>query len=127
MRRLITGAALLTAAFGASAQNPIFLNKAYNSDPQARVWTIDGKPTLFVYGSKDENTKYYCSGKYDVFSTEDMINWKGGPSFSSDEVKYNDEVLYAPDCIEKDGKYYLFFSQPGPDPEDDLHRQATKR
>ena len=117
MRRLITGAALLAVAFNASAQNPIFLNKAYNSDPQARVWTIDGKPTLFVYGSKDENTKYYCSGKYDVFSTEDMINWKGGPSFSSDEVKYNDEVLYAPDCIEKDGKYYLFFSQPGPDPE----------
>ena len=117
MRRLITGAALLAVTFSASAQNPIFLNKAYNSDPQARVWTIDGKPTLFVYGSKDENTKYYCSGKYDVFSTEDMINWKGGPSFSSDEVKYNDEVLYAPDCIEKDGKYYLFFSQPGPDPE----------
>ena len=98
MRRLITGAALLAIAFGASAQNPIFLNKAYNSDPQARVWTIDGKPTLFVYGSKDENTKYYCSSKYDVFSTEDMIHWKGGPSFSSDEIKYNDEVLYAPDC-----------------------------
>ena len=25
-----------------------------------------------------------------------MVHWKGGPSFSSDEVKYNDEVLYAP-------------------------------
>ena len=37
-------AACLAMAAGAAAQNPIFLNKAYNSDPQARVWTIDGKP-----------------------------------------------------------------------------------
>ena len=42
-----------------------------------------------------------------------MVHWKGGPSFSSDEVKYNDEVLYAPDCIEKEGKYYLAFMTEG--------------
>ena len=118
MKRIFTMmAACLAMAAGAAAQNPIFLNKAYNSDPQARVWTIDGKPTLFVYGSKDENPSYYCSGKYDVFSTEDMIHWKGGESFSSRDIPYNDEALYAPDCIEKDGKYYLFYSQPGPNPE----------
>ena len=46
-----------------------------------------------------------------------MIHWKGGESFSSRDIPYNDEVLYAPDCIEKDGKYYLFYSQPGPNPE----------
>ena len=104
MKRILTMmAACLAMAAGAAAQNPIFLNKAYNSDPQARVWTIDGKPALFVYGSKDENPSYYCSGKYDVFSTEDMIHWKGGESFSSRDIPYNDEVLYAPDCIEKDG------------------------
>ena len=118
MKRILTMmAACLAMAAGAAAQNPIFLNKAYNSDPQARVWTIDGKPALFVYGSKDENPSYYCSGKYDAFSTEDMIHWKGGESFSSRDIPYNDEVLYAPDCIEKDGKYYLFYSQPGPNPE----------
>ena len=72
MKRILTMmAACLAMAAGAAAQNPIFPNKAYNSDPQARVWTIDGKPALFVYGSKDENPSYYCSGKYDAFSTED--------------------------------------------------------
>lgn len=45
MKRILTMmAACLAMAAGAAAQNPIFLNKAYNSDPQARVWTIDGKP-----------------------------------------------------------------------------------
>ena len=106
-----------SSAANAMAQNPILIDKAYNSDPQARVWTIDGKQTLFVYGSKDETPTYFCSGKYDVFSTVDMIHWKGGPAFSSEVIKYNDEVLYAPDCIEKDGKYYLYFSQPGDFPE----------
>ena len=76
----------LLSAAGASAQNPVFISRAYNSDPQARVWTMDGKPTLFVYGSRDESPTYYCSGRYDVFSTEDMVHWKGGDSFSSEEV-----------------------------------------
>ena len=114
----IAFAAVLFLSFvRAEAQNPVLLGKAYNSDPQARVWTVDGEERLFIYGSKDENPAYYCSGKYDVFSTNDMINWSGREAFSSDEVKYNDEVLYAPDCIEKDGKYYLFYSQPGAYPE----------
>ena len=118
MRRiLLTVTMTMLTSSMAMAQNPILLNRAYNSDPQARVWTIDGTPTLFVYGSKDEDPSYYCSGKYDVFSTVDMIHWKGGQSFTSEEIRYNDEALYAPDCIEKDGKYYLFYSQPGPDPE----------
>lgn len=109
--------AFIACASGAAAQNPILIDKAFNSDPQARVWTVNGQPTLFVYGSRDESPSYYCSGIYDVFSTTDMINWKGGRSFSSEDVKYNDEVLYAPDCVERGGKYYLFYSQPGAFPE----------
>ena len=114
---IIEAVMFLLLSAGAAAQNPVFISRAYNSDPQARVWTVDGKPTLFVYGSRDESPSYYCSGRYDVFSTEDMVNWKGGDSFSSEEVPYNEEVLYAPDCMEKDGKYYLYYSQPGPYPE----------
>ena len=118
MRKLISVLVpFLAISSLAGGQNPILIGKAFNSDPQARVWTVDGKPALFVYGSRDESPSYYCSGKYDVFSTTDMINWTGGPAFSDAEVRYNDEVLYAPDCIERNGKYYLFYSQPGPNPE----------
>ena len=79
----IAFAAVLFLSFvRAEAQNPILLGKAYNSDPQARVWTVDGEERLFIYGSKDENPAYYCSGKYDVFSTNDMIHWSGREAFS---------------------------------------------
>lgn len=112
MKRLLTLIAA-TAGIALAAQNPVFIPNAYNSDPQARVWTVDGEERLFIYGSRDENTAYYCSRRYDVFSTTDMIHWQGGESFSSDEVPYNNEFLYAPDCMEKDGKYYLYYSQSG--------------
>ena len=114
-RFLISASILLSFPAAVAAQNPIFLSRAYNSDPHARVWTVpgDSSPRLFVYGSSDDDPSYYCSKHYDVFSTEDMIHWTGGRSFSSSEVPYNDEMLYAPDCIEKDGKYYLFYSQSG--------------
>jgi hypothetical protein len=32
----------------------------------------------------------------------------------NDGVPYNDKVLYAPDCQQFNGKYYLYFSQPDP-------------
>lgn len=116
--RIIAAAIALATASQAIAQNPILITRAYNSDPQARVWTVNGLPRLFVYGSRDESPKYFCSNKYDVFSTDDMIHWTGGESFSSEEeIKYNNNGLFAPDCIERNGKYYLFYSQPGDDAE----------
>jgi len=111
--------AVLAGAVGATAQNPIIPEARYNSDPQARTWTDkDGRPTLYVYGSRDESKTFYCSHFYDVLYTHDMKTWQiREDSFASvgkdDQVPYNEEFLYAPDCIEKDGKYWLFYSQGG--------------
>ena len=124
MRRLLfTGIpallAFLAGAVAATAQNPIIPEAKYNSDPQARTWSMpDGTQRLYVYGSRDESSTWYCSHAYDVLSTDDMKSWKLTPdSFLSkgegDQVPYNDEFLYAPDCFRKDGKYWLFYSQSG--------------
>jgi len=71
-----------------------------------------------VYGSRDDNPKSYCSHDHWVLSTSDLINWEYVPdAFNSkgpkDKVPYNDNHLYAPDCIYKDGVYYLYYCQPG--------------
>jgi hypothetical protein len=47
-----------------------------------------------------------------------MQDWKLHPFvFSStgknDQIAYNNEILYAPDCIEKNNQYYLYYCQPG--------------
>ncbi len=75
----------------------------------------DGR--LYLYGSNDiSGEKSYCSREYRVFSTDDpkLEKWVDhGVSFSN----YSDApgipwapdvMLYAPDAIHRDGKYYLY-------------------
>lgn len=93
------------------AQNPISPFGVYIADPSARVMP-DGK--LYIYGSKDENRKDYCSKGYHVLSPFDLKHWNIKKKvFSSckpnDNINYSDAVLYAPDCIERNGKYFLYY------------------
>ncbi len=96
------------------AQNPIVPPGVYMADPAAQVWN-DGR--LYLYCSVDESVNWYCSRKYHVLSTGDMDHWKlHENSFASDgpgdEVPYNDNLLFAPDCMFRNGKYYLYYCQP---------------
>lgn len=102
----------LVATLSGVAQNPICPPGLNIADPTAKVWE-DGK--LYVYGSRDDNPKTYCSSDYWVLSTSDLVTWEyHSEAFSSDAVVYNNnKSLYAPDCIYKDGLYYLYFCQPG--------------
>ncbi len=96
------------------AQNPISPPGIYIADPSAHVWK-DGK--MYVYGSNDESTNYYCSWVHHVLSSSDMIHWELTKNvFASkgknDQIPYNDELLFAPDCQYKDGTYYMYYCQP---------------
>lgn len=106
---------LTLACASAVAQNPIVPTGTYMADPSAHQWK-DG--TVYVYGSRDEATSHYCSSHYDVLSSTDLIRWTlHRDVFSStppnDEVAYSDEKLYAPDCVEADGRYILFYCLSG--------------
>lgn len=97
-------AMLLGGVVSASAQNPISPEGVYIADPTARVWA-DGK--MYVYGSLDESPAYYCSKRYHVLSTDNLKEWKlHKNSF------VNDERLYAPDVMYKDGLYFLYYDIP---------------
>ena len=92
--------------------NPILPLSEFIPDAEAHRFS-DGR--LYIYGSRDvRGNSGYCSKSYKVFSTDNMIDWRDhGISFSSQNEEidscFRDNVLYAPDCIEKDGKYYLYF------------------
>ena len=113
MRYTLTFSFLLVAHL-IHAQNPIVPPGMYIADPSAHVWD-DGK--LYIYGSVDESTDYYCSWRHHVMSTTDMINWKIEENVFwskgvNDQVPYSDALLFAPDCIYKDGTYYMYYCQP---------------
>ncbi|MDX2188614.1 MAG: family 43 glycosylhydrolase [Bacteroidota bacterium] len=109
---------LFIALFGLlqilNAQNPISPEGVFIADPAGHTWK-DGK--LYIYGSLDESPNYFCSTNHHVLSTSDLLTWtlhknvfaSKGPN---DQVSYNDQILYAPDCHYRDGKYYLYYCQP---------------
>ncbi len=107
---------ILLLSLHLQAQNPILPIGTYIADPSVKVWD-DGR--LYIYGSRDESTQYYCSYDYYVVSTDDMKEWTiVKDAFHSrgekDQVPYTDKQLFAPDCHYFDGKYYLYYCHPGP-------------
>ena len=86
------------------AQNPISPAGVYIADPTARV-DKDGR--LYIYGSRDENPSYYCSNRYHVLSSANLMDW----TLYKDAFR-NPETLYAPDMLEKDGVYHLYYCTP---------------
>lgn len=94
-------------------KNPILPNNAFVPDGEAHVWA-DGR--IYVYGSWDDvGVMEYCSDKYHVFSSIDMVTWQDhGVAFTTDQIKWTvTKHLYAPDCAYKDGVYYLYYCMPG--------------
>jgi beta-xylosidase len=93
--------------------NPFLANQHYIPDPEARVWE-DGR--LYIYGSLDiRGADSWCSRQYRVFSTDDLIHWTDhGISLDMEDIGFRTEhMLCAPDCVCRDGKYYLYFCMPG--------------
>ena len=96
--------------------NPIF-NTQFAADPTARVF--NGK--VYVFPSHDipsvvthyDGSMWFCMEDYHVFSSEDLTTWTDhGMIVHQEDVPWGKPDAYsmwAPDCIEKDGKYYFYF------------------
>lgn len=93
------------------ALNPIAPPGVFIADPEVRQMP-DGR--IYVYGSRDELGNSWCSNSYNVLSSSDLVDWHveqfsfatKGPGKQTD---YTDKILYAPDCIYHNGKYYLYY------------------
>jgi hypothetical protein len=107
---------IVLGASSLSAQNPIVRNQ-FSADPTARVF--NGK--VYVFPSHDIPTPpekpgrkdWFCMADYHVFSSENLTDWTDhGIIVSQNKVAWVDSTTYsmwAPDCIERNGKYYFYF------------------
>ncbi|WP_346860838.1 family 43 glycosylhydrolase [uncultured Draconibacterium sp.] len=89
-----------------SAQNP-FITHMYTADPSARVFN----DTLYVYPSHDQDTAtLFTMEDWHVFSTTDLKHWTDhGVAFSLNDISWAKSQAWAPDCIERNGKYYFYY------------------
>lgn len=112
--KIIIGIICFLNILSVYAQNPISVPGVYNANPEARVFS-DGR--IYIYGTRDESDKYWSSYAYHVLSSSDLRHWEiDENSFNSrgenDGIKDSDDLLFAPDCIERNGRYYLYYCMP---------------
>lgn len=96
------------------AQNPLIMDE-FTADPSARVFN----DKVYVYPSHDIRkdsgrfANWFCMEDYHVYSSENLTQWEDhGVILSQYDVPWVDPSTYsmwAPDCIERDGKYYFYF------------------
>ena len=98
-------ALLLLAPEVIAAQHQILPD--FQADPSARVF--NGR--LYIYPSHDlAGNKDWEMFDWHVFSTDDMVHWKDhGVIFSLKNITWATKNAWAPDCIERNGKYYFYF------------------
>ena len=96
------------------AQNPVIRDQ-FSADPTARVF--NGK--VYLYPSHDifppagQRQDWFCMEDYHVFSSENLTNWQDhGVIVTQNKVPWvrpDSYSMWAPDCIEHNGKYYFYF------------------
>ncbi|MBR3286482.1 MAG: family 43 glycosylhydrolase [Bacteroidales bacterium] len=98
-----------------AAQNPI-IHDQFTADPTARVF--NGKVYLFASHDirSEKNPRgldWFCMEDYHVFSSDNLVDWTDhGVILKQEDVPWGNPAAYsmwAPDCVEKNGKYYFYF------------------
>lgn len=107
-------AALLLPPPSSSAQNPVIRDQ-YSADPTARVFG----DRVYLYPSHDiispvaPERRWFAMADYHVFSSTDLADWTDhGIILDQKQVPWaNHEgyAMWAPDCVEHQGRYYLLF------------------
>lgn len=99
----------------AYSQNPIITNQ-YTADPSARVFNN----RVYLFPSHDipphtnkNRENWFSMEDYHVFSSDDLSMWTDhGVIVTQNKVpwvKPDSFSMWAPDCIERNGKYYFYF------------------
>lgn len=88
-----------------SRQNPI-VQTWFTTDPAPMVHG----DRMYVYTGHDEdNADFFWMQEWRVYSTADMVNWQdhGSPA-ALETFSWADDRAWAPQCIERNGKFYLY-------------------
>ncbi len=112
MRKLLS--LLLLATLSASAQNPVIRDQ-FTADPTARVFNnkVYLYPSHDIFPPEGQRQDWFCMEDYHVFSSENLTDWTDhGVIVTQNQVpwvKPDSYSMWAPDCVERNGKYYFYF------------------
>ena len=105
---------LLAVPLLAQAQNPVIRNQ-FAADPTARLFNnkVYLYPSHDIFPPEGQRQDWFCMEDYHVFSSENLTDWTDhGVIVTQNKVPWvrpNSYAMWAPDCIERNGKYYFYF------------------
>lgn len=96
---------LLTRHHGWEVETPPPMTVVNTADPSIRVFG----DRYYLYPTTDRPN--WMTTKFNVWSSPDLVDWTFESTLLDleNEVDWADIRAWAPDCIERDGKYYLYF------------------
>ncbi len=108
---------LLRLYYGVSAQNKVqqlpIIQTKYTADPAPLVYN----DTVFLYTSHDEDDAMgFKMENWLLYTSTDMVNWtEHGVVATLDDFKWvpYDNGAWAVQCVERNGKFYLYCPMPG--------------
>lgn len=110
---IVTGLVLISNV--STAQNPLIRDQ-FTADPSARVFgdKVYVFPSHDILATEGKGRKdWFCMEDYHVFSSSDLTNWTDHGMIVHQNkvpwVKPDSYSMWAPDCIERNGKYYFYF------------------
>lgn len=109
LRKISLMGAAVCAALSINAQNPI-VQTYFTADPAPMVH--DG--TVYLYTSHDEDStvnNFFTMYDWRCYSSKDMVNWTDhGAVASLKSFTWHEKTngAWAPQCIERNGKFYLY-------------------
>ncbi len=88
-----------------AAQNPI-IQTNYTADPAPMVYN----DKVYLYTTQDEdNSSWFVMNNWRLYTTTDMVNWTDyGVVLSYSDFEWAKGDAWAPQCIERDGKFYMY-------------------
>lgn len=112
--RLLVLLSLLLCTYS-HAQNPL-IHTQFTADPSARVFgdKVYIFPSHDILATDGKGRKgWFCMEDYHVFSSSNLTEWTDhGMIITQNKVPWvrpDSYSMWAPDCIERNGKYYFYF------------------
>lgn len=105
MKKTIITSALSLLSLSGIAQNPI-VQTCFSTDPAPMVHG----DRIYVYTGHDEDgADFFWMQEWRVYSSADMVNWTDhGSPLALESFDWADDRAWAPQCIERNGKFYWY-------------------
>jgi len=113
MAAVVLAAAVSSAALAAPPAAPA-ARAGLSGNPILPGWYAD--PEAAVFGDRywifpTSSREYAEQTSFDAFSSPDLVHWTRHPEvLKAEAISWAREAMWAPSVVEKDGRYYFFFS-----------------